>query len=224
MADIRKPHRAKGPGFGSRPAGESRPGAGSVRVIAGNWRGRRIPFPQVAEVRPTPDRVRETLFNWLQGEVADRRVLDLFAGSGALGLEALSRGAREAVFVEQHHVVAEALVANLSRLGAVGGAVINGDVFEYLRRAPRSFDLVFLDPPFAQGRLTELCTLLEQGGWLNASAVIYIERAADADAPVVPVNWTMVREMRAGEVRSSLLRRVDARQTEVTDSAKGGEA
>ena len=223
MSGYGKPPRSTGARAATPPAAAARVGAGSVRVIAGNWRGRRIVFPPVEGLRPTPDRVREALFNWLQAEVADRRALDLFAGSGALGLEALSRGARAAVFVEQHRAVAEALSANLERFGAVGAEVVTADVFGYLRRAGQPFDLVFLDPPFAQGRLTELCTLLEQGGWLCPQAFIYIERAADADAPILPANWPVVRETRAGEVRASLVRRVAVGRLEA-GSVNGGEA
>ena len=156
----------------STAAQKKRPGqSNSVRIIGGEWRGRRIRFPSAAELRPTPDRVRETLFNWLQGVIGAARCLDLFAGSGALGLEALSRGAAEVVFVEREPRVAAALKATLAALGSGRSAVVTGDAFRYLAGAPRPFDVVFLDPPFAQGRLPELCTLLENGGMARAARV-----------------------------------------------------
>jgi 16S rRNA (guanine966-N2)-methyltransferase len=202
----RHPH-----GKPSPAAQKKRPGlSNSVRIIGGEWRGRRIRFPSVAELRPTPDRVRETLFNWLQGVIGDARCLDLFAGSGALGLEALSRGAREALFVEREPRVAAALRETLGTLGAGRGTVVVADAFRYLAGPPRPFDVVFLDPPFAQGRLAELCTLLEHGGWLAPRAHIYLEGAARDGIPPLPEPWETARETRAGEVRGVLARRADA--------------
>ena len=178
-----------------------------MRIIGGAWRGRRIRFPSVAELRPTPDRVRETLFNWLQGVIGDARCLDLFAGSGALGLEALSRGAREVVFVEHATEVAQALRASLATLGGTAARVVGGDAFRFLAGSARPFDVVFLDPPFAQGRQDELCKLLEDGGWLAPRAFIYLECAARGGRPPLPSAWETVRETRAGEVLAVLARR-----------------
>ncbi|HUO79888.1 MAG TPA: 16S rRNA (guanine(966)-N(2))-methyltransferase RsmD [Steroidobacteraceae bacterium] len=183
----------------------------SVRIIAGAWRGRRIRFPSSAELRPTPDRVRETLFNWLQGVIGDACCLDLFAGSGALGLEALSRGAREVVFVEREPKVAAALAATLATLGDGRGTVLARDALRYLDGAPRAFDVVFLDPPFAQGRLPELCTLLESRGWLAPRAYVYLEGAARDGLPPLPEPWQAARETRAGEVLGVLARRTAPR-------------
>jgi 16S rRNA (guanine966-N2)-methyltransferase len=179
----------------------------SVRIIGGEWRGRRIQFPSIEGLRPTPDRVRETLFNWLQGRTAAVRALDLFAGSGALGLEALSRGAREVVFVEHDGRVTAALRSSLAALGSQRGRVIERDALDYLRQAPEPFDIVFLDPPYAQGRLGELCTLLESLGWLAHDASIYLELAARTERPALPAGWTVRREMRAGEVQGLLAQR-----------------
>ena len=124
-------------------------GRNSVRIIAGAWRGRRVHFPDMPGLRPTPDRVRETLFNWLQHSIADTRVLDLFAGSGALGLEALSRGAREAVFVEQFPAAARSLQEQLVRFGgAAKGRILGMGAARFLRASGEPFDVVFLDPPF----------------------------------------------------------------------------
>jgi len=190
---------------------KKRPGlSNSVRIIGGEWRGRRIRFPSAAELRPTPDRVRETLFNWLQGVIGDARCLDLFAGSGALGLEALSRGAREVVLVERDARVAAALKETIAAFGGGRSLVVTADAFRYLAGASRPFDVVFLDPPFAQGRMAELCTLLEFGGWLAPRASIYLEGAARDGIPPLPAPWTMARETRAGEVRGVLARRADA--------------
>ncbi len=180
-----------------------------MRIIGGEWRGRRIRFPSAAELRPTPDRVRETLFNWLQGVIGDARCLDLFAGSGALGLEALSRGARETLFVEREPRVALALRETLATFGASRGTVLIADAFRHLAGPARPFDVVFLDPPFAQGRLAELCTLLEHGGWLAPRACIYLEGAARDGIPPLPGPWQTAREIRAGEVHGVLARRAE---------------
>src|SRR6202044_1338078 len=131
-------------------------GRNSVRIIAGTWRGRRIHFPDMPALRPTPDRVRETLFNWLQHSIVDSRCLDLFAGSGALGLEALSRGAKEVVFVEQAQQAARALQAELQRLGGTPRArILEQGAARYLRGPAQPFDVIFLDPPFGRGALAE---------------------------------------------------------------------
>src|ERR1700729_3505697 len=131
-------------------------GRNSVRIIAGVWRGRRIHFPELPALRPTPDRVRETLFNWLQHSVADARCLDLFAGSGALGLEALSRGAKEVVFVEQAVAASRALQEQLTRFGGERkGRVTEMGATRFLRGPATPFDIVFLDPPFGRNALAE---------------------------------------------------------------------
>ena len=180
---------------------------GQLRIIGGAWRSRRIRFAAAPEVRPTPDRIRETLFNWLQGAVPGARALDLFAGSGALGLEALSRGAAEVTFVERDRRVVESLRQALDELRATGGRVVAADAFEFLRGPPVPYDLAFLDPPFALGRLGELCTLLEDRGWLAPHAWIYLECAARDGVPALPPGWTGWRHARAGEVGAHLVRR-----------------
>jgi 16S rRNA (guanine966-N2)-methyltransferase len=213
---------------GETPAAaqKRRPGqSNSVRIIGGEWRGRRIRFPSTAELRPTPDRVRETLFNWLQGVIGGARCLDLFAGSGALGLEALSRGAREVVFVEHAPRVAAALKETIAMLGDGRSSVIAADAFRYLAGAAQPFDVVFLDPPFAQGRLAELCKLLEHGGWLAPRAYIYLEAAARDGIPPLPVPWQSARQTRAGEVHGVLARRDQAAmRTSGAGSERMGEA
>ena len=194
------------------------PGRQSVRLIAGRWRGRRLAFPEIEGLRPTPDRVRETLFNWLQGHCSGARVLDLFAGSGALGLEALSRGATEAVLVERHPAAVRQLGESLQALGvretaAAGEArarVVPGDGYRYLEGAAEPFDLVFLDPPFADGREVELCKLLLARGWLAPSGWLYVEHPTARTIPAWPDGLRPWREARAGDVTCHLLRREPA--------------
>jgi 16S rRNA (guanine966-N2)-methyltransferase len=179
-----------------------------VRIIGGRWRGKRIRFPDSVALRPTPDRVRETLFNWLSGAVPGARVLDAFAGSGALGLEALSRGAAAALFIEADRRVCRQLTQTVRELAADGGRVLCADAYAYLSTpASERFDLVLLDPPFQTGRLAELCTLIEARGWLAPRAWIYLEHAAKDRIAPLPEHWRNWREMQAGAVRSTLVRR-----------------
>jgi len=182
-------------------------GRNSVRIIAGEWRGRRVNFPDVAGLRPTPDRVRETLFNWLQDHIAGARCLDLFAGSGALGLEALSRGAGEVVFVESAQAAARALQEQLVRFGGQRKArVMEQGAGRFLRSAPTAFDIVFMDPPFGQNALAEYVPLLDAGGWLNPRALVYMENEKKAGVPPVPLHWEVLKSKSAGEVGYHLLR------------------
>jgi 16S rRNA (guanine966-N2)-methyltransferase len=176
---------------------------GEVRIIGGQWRGRRLPVLPCAGLRPSGDRVRETLFNWLAPFIEGSRCLDLFAGTGALGLEALSRGATEAWFVERDAAVARGIEDSLRRLGCVGGRVVTGDALRFLSGTPRPFDVVFLDPPFGAAALGDLCTLLD-GGWLAAGARVYLESPCAEPAPVLPPGWEMLREKTAGQVRFGL--------------------
>lgn len=179
-----------------------------LRIIGGDFRGRRLNFPDGRGLRPTADRVRETLFNWLQGQVRGRRVLDLFAGSGALGIEALSRGAAEVIFVEQARVAAAKLRENLALL-EVGAAadVVQADALRWLAGPRAPFDLVFLDPPFAAGLLGNACELLESGGTLAPHAWIYLEQDAAQEWPPTPANWSAHREGRAGQAAFRLMDR-----------------
>lgn len=176
-----------------------------VRIIAGRWRGRRLRFPADAGIRPTPDRVRETLFNWLQGDIAGARCLDLFAGSGALGIEALSRGADSVVLVEREPRVAAYLRETLKALDAHAGEVRLGDAAAFLRDAGRRFDVVFLDPPFADQALAPLLVTLAACGQLAPQARVYIEHAARDGLPELPPGFTLWRSKRAGEVGYHLL-------------------
>jgi 16S rRNA (guanine966-N2)-methyltransferase len=181
-----------------------------VRIIGGEWRGRKLHFPPSAGLRPTPDRVRETVFNWLQFELAGRRCLDLFAGSGALGFEALSRGAGEVVFVERDPVSARAIGDMLAQLRCARGRVEQVDALAWLERGPlpsKPFDIVFLDPPYDEAWLPALAEKLESGGWLAPRAWIYLEDAAARGEPALPAGWTLLRSKRAGDVGYHLARR-----------------
>jgi 16S rRNA (guanine966-N2)-methyltransferase len=184
------------------PPSPARRGASArtLRIIGGAWRGRRLRFPPAPEIRPTPDRVRETLFNWLAPRVPGARCLDLFAGSGALGLEALSRGAAHVTFVERDPAAAREIRARLTEWGARAGSVEHTDARSFLaRQAAPAFDIVFLDPPFASRLLEETAALLEQGGWLSDRAFVYVESPGGA-APALPTGWALLKAKRAGEV------------------------
>jgi 16S rRNA (guanine966-N2)-methyltransferase len=179
----------------------------SVRIIGGGWRGRRVSFPDIPGLRPTPDRVRETLFNWLQERIAGARCLDLFAGSGALGLEALSRGAKELVFVEQAVAAARALQEQLIRFGGQARAqVAEMGAARYLRSVPQAFDLVFLDPPFGRDALAEYVPLLDEGQWLKPGSLVYLENEKRAGVPPLPAHWQVLKSKSAGEVGYHLAR------------------
>ena len=180
-----------------------------LRIIGGTWRGRKLRFPPSPEIRPTPDRVRETLFNWLGTRLPGARCLDLFAGSGALGLESLSRGAGQVTFVERDAAAVRELRARLSEWGATGAQVEQGDALRFLKGPGGGgpFDIVFLDPPFDSDSLTAAAGLLEQGQWLAPDALIYVEYAARNDFPALPPSWAGLKAKQAGEVGYHLLTR-----------------
>ena len=188
----------------SRGSRRNGPPGNRFRIIGGRWRGRRLVFPDGEDLRPTGDRVRETLFNWLAPLIEGSRCLDLFAGSGALGLEALSRGAATCTFVDTNRRACAAIEAHLTLLGETSACVVHGAALDFLAGVPAPFDMVFLDPPFKAGKLAELCTLLEQGGWLADGARVYLEHAASEDTPRVPGTWAVSRSGRAGNVAYAL--------------------
>lgn len=179
--------------------------AGSVRIIGGRWRGRRLAVADPDATRPTPDRVRETLFNWLAPVLPGARCLDLYAGTGALGIEALSRGASEVVFVERVATVARQIEASLEALGASGGRVLTADTEAFLNGVPAASDVVFLDPPYGTA-LTNLCTLLDRG-WLAPQARIYLEWNRKQAPPELPPGWQLLRDKAAGQVQFALAER-----------------
>ncbi|HJP05155.1 MAG: 16S rRNA (guanine(966)-N(2))-methyltransferase RsmD [Chromatiales bacterium] len=185
MAKTRKP---------GRPA--------AVRIIAGRARGRRIPV-ESDSIRPTPDRVRETVFNWLQADLQDTSCLDMFAGTGALGIEAWSRGAGYITFVEQDRQAAKQLGIRLEEFG-ITGELRKADALQLHYGNLGPFDIVFLDPPFQGPDLANLCTLLESSGGLSASALIYMEMHRKTPLPELPAGWTVKKEQTAGQVRFAL--------------------
>ncbi len=187
--------------FSASTRGLSRGGSGrnQFRIIGGRWRGRRLAFPDVADIRPTPDRVRETLFNWLQPHIAGAKCLDLFAGSGAVGLEALSRGAASVTFVEQRPQVAVAIREQLQLLGG-DGEVVEREALDYLREGSSVYDLIFLDPPFGKGLIAKVSQLLEAQQFVNTKTLIYLESEQRITSEVLPSGFVMKRAKQAGQV------------------------
>ena len=175
-----------------------------VRIVGGAWRSRVIRFPPRKDLRPTPDRVRETLFNWLGQELTGRACLDLFAGSGALGFEAASRGAQRVVMVENDPVVYRALLESRELLGANAVEPRRADALEFLRSDDGIYDVVFLDPPFEAGLWPRLAGLLPAR--LAAGALVYYEGAAP---PELPPGWATHRQARAGQVSYQLLKSME---------------
>jgi 16S rRNA (guanine966-N2)-methyltransferase len=178
-------------------------GMGSLRIIGGEWRRRVLRFPDAEGLRPTPDRVRETLFNWLGQDLTGLACLDLFSGSGALGFEAASRGAEKVVLVERNPKVADALGSNVRLLSAEGRVeLVRQDALKFASSTPLSFDVVFLDPPYRQGWIEKLCPLLPR--LMKEGAVIY----AEAEMPLTGCGeWLTVRQGQAGQVFFHLMRR-----------------
>jgi 16S rRNA (guanine(966)-N(2))-methyltransferase RsmD len=174
-----------------------------VRIVGGTWRSRVIRFAPRPDLRPTPDRVRETLFNWLGQDLGGRDCLDLFAGSGALGFEAASRGARRVVMVERDHLALKALEQNRAGLGAHQVELVRSDALEFLRGDRARYDIVFLDPPFRMGRLKSLLVLLPPR--LNDGALVYCETGG---TETLAPEWEVWRKARAGQVTYQLLKRL----------------
>jgi 16S rRNA (guanine966-N2)-methyltransferase len=169
--------------------------ANEVRIVGGTWRSRRIRFPAAADIRPTPDRVRETLFNWLGQDLTGLSCLDLFAGSGALGFEAASRGARRVVLVEKHRAAHAALLENRALLDAGQVEVLRSEALDFLRTDKAEYDLIFLDPPFAAGYAARVLPFLP--GRMTPGARLYHESAARLDWPA---GWRVLNDGRAGQV------------------------
>ncbi|MFW0764830.1 16S rRNA (guanine(966)-N(2))-methyltransferase [Trabulsiella odontotermitis] len=182
-------------------------GSGQIRIIGGQWRGRKLPVPDSPGLRPTTDRVRETLFNWLAPHMVDARCLDCFAGSGALGLEALSRYAASATLLEMDRDVSRQLQKNLATLKAANARVVNTNSLTFLAQPGTPHDVVFIDPPFRKGLLEETLHLLESNGWLADDALIYVESEVENGLPPVPASWDLHREKVAGQVAYRLYHR-----------------
>lgn len=185
----------------------NRAASGQIRIIGGQWRGRKLPVPDSPGLRPTTDRVRETLFNWLAPSMVNARCLDCFAGSGALGLEALSRYAGASTLIEMERSVAQQLKQNLATLKAANAYVVNTNTLTFLNQTGTPHDIVFVDPPFRKGLLDETLRLLEVNGWLADDALIYVESEVENGLPPVPVHWDLHREKVAGQVAYRLYHR-----------------
>lgn len=171
-----------------------------LRIIAGHWRSRVITFPKRSELRPTPDRVRETLFNWLGQDLSGKKCLDLFAGSGALGFEALSRGAARVVMVERDPVVFSSLDQNKRNLSAIGLELVKDDALKFIRRTKTKYDLIFLDPPYRGNDLIHVLALIP--AHLAPDGVVYVEspRMIDFEKP-----WKVLKKDKAGQVHYHLV-------------------
>lgn len=189
-----------------KPKHSSEP-QGELRIIGGDWRSRRLRFPAAGGVRPTPARTRETLFNWLSVYLPGARCLDLFTGSGALGLEALSRGAEEVILVDHTPALTDALEQNLKALGSTRGTIACQAVEHFLLRPPKiPFDIVFMDPPFHQGWLDRILPQLATSEWVQPGGWIYVEHESELRSPTIPAGWQLHRQKTAGQVTYNLFR------------------
>ena len=183
--------------------------ASSIRIIGGEWRSRKLTVPDAPGLRPTPDRVRETLFNWLAPTIQGARVLDAFTGSGALFLEALSRGASTGVAIDANLDAVNNLRRNLAVLQCDDAEVLRVDSLQYLsNKTEQGFDIVLLDPPFHQDLLLSACQLLEDNNWLNKGAWIYTESEQAPSSLGVPSTWRLHREKHTGQVHYALWQKV----------------
>ncbi len=179
---------------------QKKPSTGFVRIISGLWRGRKLPVHDAEGLRPTTDRVKETLFNWLAQDIPHAKCLDLFAGAGSLGFEAASRQADKVIMIELNPTVFKQLKQNCTTLKAENIELINGDALKYLSAEGTPHDVVFIDPPFRQGLLEQTCRLLEQNKWLAEGAMIYLEAEKEWPLSHIPDNWELHREKTAGQV------------------------
>ncbi len=194
---ARKPRTGRGSGASQH---------GRLRIVAGKWRRRLLPVVDAKGLRPTPDRVRETLFNWLQPVIDGARCLDLCAGTGVLGLEALSRGARSATFVDDSPRVVQALREAAAILNATDAVIEQADALAWLQRPKgETFHIVFIDPPYGADMQGELCRLLDRHGWLAPAARIYVEQDRREQALSFPDGWQVLKQDTAGTVRYCLL-------------------
>ena len=191
----------------SKPQKQTSKAMGEVRVIAGLWRGRKLSVLNAEGLRPTTDRVKETLFNWLMMDVANARCLDCFAGSGSLGIEALSRQAQAVVFLEKFANAAQQLKKNLASLKTDKGTVINTDTLTYLsqKNSTVPFQIIFIDPPFHHNFVPQVLTLLQQNNWLAENALIYVETEKNHPPLLFAKNWQVIKEKTAGMVTSRLI-------------------
>ena len=181
----------------------------TLRIIGGEWRSRKLPFVDAPGLRPTPDRIRETLFNWLQGDIHGANCIDMFAGSGALGFEALSRGAKNVIFIEKNASCATQLKDNLSLLNAEA-KVLQSDALSFLKlieKPDKAFDLVFLDPPYRQGLIEKSLDYLTSENLIDENSLIYLEHEAEESFNWGDFGLQVLKQANAGQVHSFLIRR-----------------
>lgn len=171
-----------------------------VRIIGGSFKGRKISFPDTFELRPTSDRIKETLFNWLAPYIRDSICLDLFAGSGALSFEAVSRGAFKVIAIENNPLVISTLKAEIDHLKITNLDIIQADTPQFLNTSSSPVDIIFIDPPYKKNLLAPCCSLLEGNGWVKTGTYIYYE--ADVEIPVenIPSSWKIIKQKKAGNI------------------------
>ena len=182
---------------------------GQLRIIAGQWRGRKIKFIDQDGLRPTPDRVRETVFSWLQADIPNSACLDLFAGSGALGFEAASRGAASVTLVDSSSQSCKIMLENAVLLHSTSIHVVTSDAERYLKERSTKYDVVFLDPPYKLNILPQVFMMLEQGQCLSEHAKIYVEHNVKQTLPELPDNWQVLKNKKAGQVSYCLISRTE---------------
>lgn len=185
---------------GSRTANAKK---NQLRIIAGQWRGRKLIFPDLPGLRPTSDRIRETLFNWLQNDIVNARCLDLYAGSGALGIEALSRRADSVVFVDTVLPITKQLQHNFDELKDTRGIIRRMDALSFIKMDDEAFDIIFIDPPFELGLVDKTIDALQQSTCLKKHTLIYVECEKRHDV-TAPDNWRSLKEKRTGQVKYML--------------------
>ena len=178
---------------------------GFIRLISGKWRGKKLPVKDKEGLRPTTDRTKETLFNWLMHDIRDANCLDCFSGSGSLAFEALSRYAKNVLLLERDKQVVEQLKENITTLKVTNANVIETDSINYLQQAAtQKFDIVFIDPPFNKGLVSPCCQALEENEYLTTKALIYIEMEAQSNTAEIPNNWHLLKEKSTGQVTYQL--------------------
>ncbi len=180
---------------------------GSVRIISGLWRGRKLPVHDAEGLRPTTDRVKETVFNWLAQDIPHAKVLDLFAGSGSLGFEAASRQAAQVTMIELNDKAYQQIISNVALVKADNIVTHHGNALSFLDQPGQPHDVVFIDPPFRQGLLPEVVQKLEDNGWLADNALVYIETEKELQIDVIPEHWDPLKEKTAGQVCYRLFER-----------------
>jgi 16S rRNA (guanine966-N2)-methyltransferase len=208
MKQAKANRQIKHPKLASKQQTASNKAPGDVRVISGKWRGRKLPVYHAEGLRPTPDRVKETLFNWLMQHVDGATVLDCFAGSGSLAIEALSRHALFASLIERDRKLAAHLSQNLNRLNCANAEVINQDCLQFVAKtATKHYDIVFIDPPFHKDLAMSCCQALETNGWLTANSFIYLEVEQELSVNFIPSNWLLIKHQQAGQLAYRLYQR-----------------